>query len=473
VLQQHRIALTKTDEKTSQARFNLAFDDGAGDHNLKAKIGGVLRSSERDFKSSQINYRTATGFTYTLDEVDVAGPSELIAGRYLLSPRIGAKQAMDFFRANRAKFTETVTAPTGNYGVTEDIYAGYAQASYQVGDLTLLGGLRYEKTKVESDAIRNTGGVLTPTSNSGSYGNWLPSAHLQWKPARDWIIRAAWTNTIGRPDYNSLAATEGLNFDGSQPTLSRGNPSLKARESEGFDLSVEFYPRDGMVSLAVFSKDIKNEIFTLSSTENLNVGRGVEPVLVSTPRNAETAKISGRGVRGPAGFHLPARALRRFRLQRQHHGAGHRVHLPDLGRPAHHRSVPAAGPDHQRVALLSARSVGGPGVAQLHRRPAGDDQRRQRQFRPVLEGPPRVRRQPVLAFRQPLHGLRRGSEPVQHRPPGSDWPGSPLPAGMGQLRPHLLGRRGSELLGFVRGPRPFDKLRMRTISDGLALEPSH
>jgi TonB-dependent receptor len=48
-----------------------------------------------------------------------------------------------------------------------------------------------------------------------------------------------------------------------------------------------------MVSLAVFSKSIKNEIFTLSSTENLNVGRGVEPVLVSTPRNAETAKING------------------------------------------------------------------------------------------------------------------------------------------------------------------------------------
>ncbi len=293
VLQQHRIALTKTDEKTGQARFNLGFDDEGGDRNLKARIGGVLRSSERKFTSSQVNYRAGTGFTYTLDEVDSAGPSDLIAGRYRLSPRINAKAAMDFFRANRAKFTETVTAPTGNYEVTEDVYAGYAQASYRMGDLTLLGGLRYEKTKVDSDAIRSTAGVLTPTSNSGSYGNWLPSAHLQWKPAENWIIRAAWTNTIGRPDYGSLAATESLRFDGSQATLSRGNPGLKARESEGFDLSVEFYPKDGMVSLAVFSKDIKNEIFTLSSTENLDVGRGVEAVLVSTPRNAETAKIAG------------------------------------------------------------------------------------------------------------------------------------------------------------------------------------
>jgi outer membrane receptor protein involved in Fe transport len=126
----------------------------------------------------------------------------LIAGRYLLSPRIGAKQAMDFFRTNRAKFTETVTAPTGNYGVTEDIYAGYAQASYQFGDLTLLGGLRYEKTKVESDAIRNTGGVLTPVAIRAPTATGCPAPTCSGSRPRDWIIRAAWTNTIGRPDYN-------------------------------------------------------------------------------------------------------------------------------------------------------------------------------------------------------------------------------------------------------------------------------
>ncbi len=290
VLQQHRDALTKTDEKTSQARFNLAFDD---DGAWKAKAGGLLRSTKRDFTSSQVNYRAGSGFTYTLDEVDVAGPDQLIAGRYRLTPRIGAAEAMAFFKANRDRFTTTTAAPTGNYEVEEDIYAGYAQASYAFGDVTLLGGLRYEHTKVSSDAIRNTGGVLTPTSNDGAYDNWLPSLHLQWKPADKLIVRAAWTNTIGRPDYGSLAATETLNFDGSQPTLSRGNPGLKARESEGLDLSVEYYPTDGMISLAVFSKDIKNEIFTLSSTETLDVGRGPETVLVSTPRNAETAKIKG------------------------------------------------------------------------------------------------------------------------------------------------------------------------------------
>lgn len=293
VLQQHRDSLTKTDETTAQARFDLAFDDGNADGNLKAKFGGLLRSTEREFNSSQTNYRAGSGFVYTLAEVDKPGPSELIAGRYLLSPRIDAGAAMDFFNANRSRFTTTTNAPTGDYKVQEDIYAAYAQASYSWGDFTVLGGVRFEQTEVESDAVRNTRGVLTAVSNSGSYGNWMPSLHVEWKPREDLIVRAAWTNTIGRPDYSSLAATEGLNFDGSQPTLSRGNPGLKARESRGLDLSVEYYPTDGMISLAVFSKDIENEIFTLSSTETLDVGRGPETVLVSTPRNAESAKIRG------------------------------------------------------------------------------------------------------------------------------------------------------------------------------------
>lgn len=290
LLQQHRDALTETDEKTGQARFDLAYDQG---ENLKAKFGGLLRSTKREYNSSQINYRAGSGFVYTLAEVDVPGPTELIADRYLVNPRIGAAEAMAFFNANRSRFTTTVTAPTGDYEVQEDIYAAYAQASYSWGDFTLLGGLRYEQTEVESDAVRSTAGALTPVSNSGSYGNWLPSLHLEWKPTDDIIVRAAWTNTIGRPDYGSLAATENLSFDGSQPTLSRGNPGLKARESRGFDVSFEYYPTDGMISLALFTKDIENEIFTLSSTETLDVGRGPESVLISTPRNAQSAKING------------------------------------------------------------------------------------------------------------------------------------------------------------------------------------
>jgi len=290
-LQQHRDALTATEEKTTQASFDVAYDNDAG---LKAKFGGAARSSDRDLLDTQTSYTAPPAtFLYTLAEVDVPGPNKTFGGQYRINQRIGAQEAMTFFQANRSRFTVSTAAPTGNYSVEEKVYAGYGQASYEFNDITILGGVRYERTEVSSDAVRVAGAVITPVSNSGSYDNWMPSLHLQWKPTSDMIVRAAWTNTIGRPDYGSLAASETLSFNGAQPTLSRGNPGLKARESQGFDLSFEYYPQDGLISAAVFSKTIDNEIFGLQSSQQLNVGRGVETVLVTTPTNAKSAKIKG------------------------------------------------------------------------------------------------------------------------------------------------------------------------------------
>ncbi len=293
-LQQHRDALTATNEQSYQGRFNLAFDQDQGDNNLKAKVGGVVRSTLRKFISRQTNYTVNQAtFPYTLAAVAGQGPRELIADRYLLNPRIDADLAREFFNTNRARFNTTVAAPTGDYKVKEDVLAGYAQASYEFGPFTVLGRVRYEHTDIRANVNRVAAGVLTPVTNDGGYSNWMPSAHLQWKLRDDLIVRAAWTNTIGRPDFGQLAGAENVTFDGAQAILSRGNPDLKPRESEGFDLSVEFYPPDGLISLAVFHKDIKNEIFTLTSTELLNVGRGVESVQVRTARNVESVKLKG------------------------------------------------------------------------------------------------------------------------------------------------------------------------------------
>lgn len=292
-LQQQRDQLLSTDDKAAQFRLNAEFDDGGTERNLKVKLGGVVRLGDRTYTNQSTTYTAPAGFTYTLDAVDRAGPSELIQGRYLLTPRIDVAQAYAFFDANRAKFATATAAPAGDYALSEDVYAAYAQASYRIDALTLLAGMRYERTKVGSTGSRSVNGTLVPATNSGSYDNWLPGVHLRWDAAEKLVVRAAWTNTIGRPDYSSLAATENLRFDGTVPTLSLGNPSLKPRESEGFDISLEFYPKDGMISIAAFSKSIANEIFTLSSVQRLDVGRGVEDVQVSTPRNAETAKIKG------------------------------------------------------------------------------------------------------------------------------------------------------------------------------------
>ncbi len=263
------------------------------DGGVKIKAGGVLRLTNRENSNPRTDYRAATGFTYTLDNVVTAGPAKAIRGQFTIPIRIDADAFPSFYEANKSRFTATVASIAGNYEVGEDVYAGYLQGSTRIGNFTLLGGLRYERTDVSSDAFRAVGGTLTQITTDGSYDNWLPSAHIRWDVADRFVIRGAWTNTIGRPDYASITATETLSFDGSQPTLARGNPGLKPRESRGFDLSFEFYPKDGVISAALFHKKINNEIFTLSSVEAIDVGRGVEDVLVSEPRNAETATIKG------------------------------------------------------------------------------------------------------------------------------------------------------------------------------------
>lgn len=40
------------------------------------------------------------------------------------------------------------------------------------------------------------------------------------------------------------------------------------------DASIEYYPRNGLISLGVFYKSIDDEIFTLTTLENLDLGVG-------------------------------------------------------------------------------------------------------------------------------------------------------------------------------------------------------
>lgn len=70
-----------------------------------------------------------------------------------------------------------------------------------------------------------------------------------------------------------------------------GNPNLKARDARNYDFSLEYYfPKgDGIASVAVFQKDIADDIFNLSTTETVN------GTLITTtqPTNALSSRIRG------------------------------------------------------------------------------------------------------------------------------------------------------------------------------------
>jgi TonB-dependent receptor len=207
----------------------------------------------------------------------------------------------------------------------ETIYAGYAMVSAEFGALTALGGLRVEHTTTETDRFQLTedddgfafeDDVIRQTFEN-SYTNLLPSVHLTFQASESLQFRAAWSNTLGRPEYDDLGAfseveivEEGGNLFAS---VNEGNPNLDPFTAMNFDLSAEYYfSNGGLASVAGFHKRIDNAIYGFSSEERdvqdpFGRGRTFDRITRFQLRNADLGTVTGLevGYQQPLTF-LPA-----------------------------------------------------------------------------------------------------------------------------------------------------------------------
>lgn len=291
-------SLNITRQDIYEGRVNLTYKWESGGTEFAVKAGGIFRQIDHSNDQNQTTYSLAggSGVTYTLANAFVRKPLPVV-GNKLFDLAIDRDAALAFFTGNRSAFTAATNNINGDFTVGETVYGGFVQGQIKAGDVELLGGVRYERTDVDSTSVRVSGGVATPSNAAGGFGNFLPSLHLRWNAAPDVVVRAAWTNTIGRANFGDVTARETLNIiAGTLPTLSRGNPDLKPRKSMGLDLSAEYYSSNGgLVSLGLFYKDIKDEIYSVTSIEtiDLGLGRGAEQVQVTRPDNAQSATLFG------------------------------------------------------------------------------------------------------------------------------------------------------------------------------------
>lgn len=187
--------------------------------------------------------------------------------------------------------------------VNEDIKAFYLQYNYfgEIADkrFDVHVGFRYEKTEVEStSAVQNYENYdswgaeieffLTPIegdfiyqTRTGSYSNTLPSINLNLELTDDVLLRAAYSETISRPQFSDLAGGVVVNagHDQTGASGSSGNPALLPLESQNFDLSLEWYYSQGSyLAASFFAKRVTNAMFS-ESDPNLS------PFSVNTPIN--------------------------------------------------------------------------------------------------------------------------------------------------------------------------------------------
>jgi len=284
------------------------------------KVGTKFVSRDKKDDRENDNYNLA-GTAWTLAEPGLAGtpqdslinrePENYFRGLYRFGPTIDLEANEAFFAANPARFARDAAGSldnslAGDYKGSEDVFAGYAMASVNLNSrTTLLGGVRVESTNADYKANEKRNGVWNVGGAEGTvnYTTVMPGVHLVWRPNDKAVVRFAWTNTLGRPNYSDLAPRRQVDdietsvgsgvYTGS---ISDGNPGLKPYESMNFDLTFEYYlPKAGIVSVGIFNKDIDNPVYGNQTTLNNTTfeGRNYDILTISRPENAKSGRVTG------------------------------------------------------------------------------------------------------------------------------------------------------------------------------------
>jgi len=151
-----------------------------------------------------------------------------------------------------------------NFDSSLDITAAYLMANFETatpGGRDIWGniGVRYVDTGLSADGVSLVNGAYTPTATTNDYDNWLPSLNFNMTLAENLILRAAYNETMVRPSLASFTPSGTLNENDNSVTIVLPASDLDAYTAKSYDLSLEWYNRQGSaVTIAVYQKDINS-----------------------------------------------------------------------------------------------------------------------------------------------------------------------------------------------------------------------
>lgn len=261
VLQQR---LSKDEEK--HLRFDLTRKLALDGRDAEVKFGAKTSRREKTNDTNQWAYNSnsatspnywgpgslsMTGFTqgpvdYQLGNFGPGLDPSAIRARVGTLPRDAARLAAE--------------SAINDWTMKENIDAAYLMGSTDWGALTLMAGVRMERTDFDASGFRVQGASITPRTAGQSYTDWLPNLQARWRLNPNLSMRGAVTQSVVRANFSQLAP--GITL-ASSTEATIGNPDLKPLKSTNLDLGVEYIlGNDGALSAYLFSKDIKNFTYT-------------------------------------------------------------------------------------------------------------------------------------------------------------------------------------------------------------------
>lgn len=256
------------------------------EHSANVKSGVSYRQQELRRLNADRRWNpvgAAAGSLASLVDLDhIAHSEEERIGKQL--PFIDPGAIVADITDNPSRWTEDLYYSTsrtliGNDRVKEGVFAGYVQGQLTFGKLKGITGVRYERTEVDSSgyvpspvlsttAQRNADPVgwgIRDYDNyvqiEGAYDQWFPGIYLTYSIRKNLLLRANWSNSIGRPSFTKLVPSFSVNENTNVVTVN--NAGLGPQTSENWDVGIEYYFEPvGLLSANVFRKNMKDFIVT-------------------------------------------------------------------------------------------------------------------------------------------------------------------------------------------------------------------
>jgi TonB-dependent receptor len=272
-------------DKVYALRASYDQNTFAGARGLGLSMGIDWTRLDRNFVQTQANYTLAKGTVLSLtpfvNGATMANNNAVDMSWNSLWPYIQSNGILS-----------TSNDLPDDYHLIEDVAAGYLSFYYSGPNYRLLAGARYEATQDNDTTYNTVKGQTVLVNPKHGYGNLLPNVQFSYDVTSNFIVRTAFTKTLARPDFSDFAPGQTTSLDANgNPVVAGTNPNLDPRVSTNYDMSFEYYLRDGVASLALFHKDMIHEEFT-EDTQIFN-SSGMAIQTDEYPLNDGSAHLNG------------------------------------------------------------------------------------------------------------------------------------------------------------------------------------
>lgn len=211
------------------------------------KAGGFFQGREREFDARVMGFRVSDFQKF--DNSYLFLPQEEI-----FSP--------DHMGVNGFELNE-ISSPSDNYNAGSNLIAGYAMADLNIYKFRAIFGARAEQFQLDLFSRKFGGDTI---SLDTTYLDILPSVNLIYSITPKVNVKAAYFQTVSRPEFRELAPFMYLDF--ATFSAATGTDTLLRTQIQNFDFRVDYFPgMNQMIGVGAFYKEFTNPIeATMSSS---------------------------------------------------------------------------------------------------------------------------------------------------------------------------------------------------------------